>query len=80
MLLIFKIKISVSLLYSTICVKSLVVGKLIVNLHFIQQETWEELIDVINMIINEGHHLIPDELGKVLHIVNHGDDHNEVNE
>ena len=48
------------------------------NYQFIRQASREELIDVINLLINEGHHLIPDELWKVTHTIDHGDNHEEV--
>ena len=48
------------------------------NYHFIKQATREELVGVINLLINEGHHLIPDELWEATHAVDHGDNHDEV--
>ena len=49
------------------------------NYHFIRQATREELIDVINLLINEGSQRIPDELWQTTHVVDHGDNHKEVN-
>lgn len=48
------------------------------NFHFIQQATREELITIINLLINEGSVLIADELWEATHIVDHGDNYNEV--
>ena len=48
------------------------------NFHFIQQATREELITIINLLINEGSMLIADELWDATHIVDHGNNHDEV--
>lgn len=48
------------------------------NFHFIQQATREELITIINLLINEGSMLIADELWEVTHIIDHGNNHDEV--
>ena len=48
------------------------------NFHFIQQATREELIIIINLLINEGSNMIADELWNATHIVDHGNNHDEV--
>lgn len=48
------------------------------NYHFMKQATREELIDVINLLINEGSQLIPDELWEATHVVDHGNNRDEV--
>ena len=48
------------------------------NFHFIQQATREELITIINLLINEGSMLIADELWDATHIIDHGNNHDEV--
>lgn len=48
------------------------------NFHFIRMATREEIIAIINILINEGHYLIPDELWEATHIVDHGNNHDEV--
>lgn len=48
------------------------------NYQFIMQATREELIDVINLLINEGSQRIPDELWEATHTIDHGDNHEEV--
>ena len=49
------------------------------NYQFIMQATREGLIDVINLLINEGSQRIPDELWEATHEVDHGDNYEEVN-
>lgn len=48
------------------------------NYTFIKQATREELIDVINLLINEGSQLIPDDLWEATHTIDHGDNYTEV--
>ena len=48
------------------------------NYHYIKQAMREELIDVINLLINEGSQLIPDDLWEATHTIDHGDNHEEV--
>lgn len=48
------------------------------NYHFIKQATREELITIINLLINEGSQRIPDELWEATHVVDHGDNYEEV--
>lgn len=48
------------------------------NFHFIQQATREELIIIINLLINEGSNMIANELWDVTHIVDHGNNYDEV--
>lgn len=48
------------------------------NYQFIKQATRAELIDIINLLINEGGQRIPDELWEATHTIDHGDNYAEV--
>lgn len=48
------------------------------NYNYIKQATRAELIAIINMLINEGSTLIPDELWEATHIIDNGNNHDEV--
>ena len=48
------------------------------NYHFIKQASREEIIAVINLLINDGSQLVPNELWEATHVVDHGDNREEV--
>lgn len=50
------------------------------NYRYILQANRETLADIINMLVNDGHHVIPDELWDSTHVIDHGGNHEEVME
>lgn len=48
------------------------------NYHFIKQASREDLITVINLLINDGSQLVADELWEATHVVDHGENREEV--